>query len=63
MEQHLRKMSKNGKYDKIDQSNEKIGILGSKTEISNNQIFKTESNHLPAPPVYYIWESVLVRKI
>ncbi|KAF7639611.1 hypothetical protein Mgra_00000935 [Meloidogyne graminicola] len=60
LEQHLRKMSKEGKNAKIDYSNENMEILGIKKEIKSEQILNTEHDHLPSPPVYYIWESVLV---
>ncbi|KAL7075533.1 hypothetical protein ACQ4LE_005018 [Meloidogyne hapla] len=57
MEQYLRK--KDGKIAKTEENTEEE-IIGSKTAISSDKIFKTETDHLPAPPVYYIWESVLV---
>nr|CAD2135670.1 unnamed protein product [Meloidogyne enterolobii] len=61
LEQYLRKKVKDGKNLRTEENNEEGSILGIKTaNTSGYKIFKTENEHLPAPPIYYIWESVLV---
>uniref|UniRef100_A0A1I8B165 Uncharacterized protein n=1 Tax=Meloidogyne hapla TaxID=6305 RepID=A0A1I8B165_MELHA len=48
LEQHLRKKSKDMIGVKHQENNEE-GIIGTKTAFSSDKIFKTETDHLPAP--------------